>query len=141
MNEKGYTFLEALFQLVVFVLICHLFILIMVWFAEMKLTLLTDEQSKWELFVYDLNMYLVEVTSFTIREDQKRITFHASDSLHNIDCYSNIIRDQVKGGHIPMLIDIKNCEFQYIDNELTVAVEFPSGLKKERTYYVPFFEK
>ncbi len=41
MNEKGYTLIEAMFQLVVFVLISHFFVLIILWFAEMKSTMLT----------------------------------------------------------------------------------------------------
>ncbi|MFJ8461919.1 competence type IV pilus minor pilin ComGF [Lysinibacillus xylanilyticus] len=141
MNERGYTLLEALFQLVVFVLIAHLVVFIMLWFAEMKTTVLSDEQSKWELFAYDLNMYLEDISSFTIRKDRKRITFQAADTIHNIDCYSNIIRDQVKGGHVPMLIGINKCQFKYEKNMLTVAVEFPSGIQKERTFYVPIIEK
>ncbi|MFJ7731532.1 competence type IV pilus minor pilin ComGF [Lysinibacillus sp. NPDC097231] len=141
MNEKGYTLLESLFQLVVFVLISHLFVFIMLWFVEMKATVLSDEQSKWELFVYDLNMYLDDITSFTIRSDQKRITFESADKLHHIDCYSNIIREQVNGGHVPMLIGINKCQFRYTENMLTVAVEFPSGIQKERTFYVPIIEK
>ncbi|WP_054768298.1 competence type IV pilus minor pilin ComGF [Lysinibacillus parviboronicapiens] len=141
MNEKGYTLLESLLQVVVFVLISHLFIVIMLWYAEMKTTILTDEQTKWELFVYDLNMYLVDVSSFTMRDDQKRITFQVSNSLHHIDCYNNIIRNQVNGGHVPLLIGLRSCQFQFKNNELTVAVEFSSGLQKERTYYVPIIEK
>ncbi|MGN4124557.1 competence type IV pilus minor pilin ComGF [Lysinibacillus sphaericus] len=141
MNEKGYTLLESLFQVIVFVLISHLFIVIMLWYAQIKTTILTDEHSKWELFVYDLNMYLVDVSSFTIRDDQRRITFQASGTLHHIDCYNNMIRNQVNGGHVPMLIGLNRCQFQYTNNELTVAVGFPSGLQKERTYYVPIIEK
>lgn len=141
MNERGYTLLEALLQLVVFVLIAHLVVFIMLWFAEMKTTVLSNEQSKWELFVYDLNMYLHDISSFTIRQDQKRITFQAADAIHQIDCYSNIIRDQVSGGHVPMLIGINKCQFQYEKDMLTVAVELPSGIKKERTFYVPIIEK
>jgi len=141
MNERGYTLLEALFQLVVFVLIGHLAVFIMLWFAEMKTTVLSNEQSKWELFVYDLNMYLHDISSFTIRQDQKRITFQAANTIHQIDCYSNIIRDQVNGGHVPMLIGINKCQFQYERDMLTIAVELPSGIKKERTFYVPVIEK
>ncbi|QPQ35151.1 MULTISPECIES: competence type IV pilus minor pilin ComGF [unclassified Lysinibacillus] len=141
MNEKGYTLLEALFQLIVFVLVCHLFLLVILWAANMKTTMLTDEQSKWELFVFDMNMHLANASSITIRRDQRRITLQASNTLHHFDCYRNMIREQVNGGHVPMLIGINKCQFDLNDNELTIAVEFPSGLKKERTYYVPIFEK
>jgi len=141
MNERGYTLLEAMLQLVVFVLIAHLVVFIMLWFAEMKITVLSDEQSKWELFVYDLNTYVNDISSFEIRKDQKRITFQAADTVHNIDCYRNIIRDQVNGGHVPMLVGINKCQFRYEKDMLTVAVELPSGIKKERTFYVPVFKK
>lgn len=141
MNEKGYTLIEAMFQLVVFVLISHFFVLIILWFAEMKSTMLTDEQTKWELFVSDLNLSLKDISTFSIREDQKRMTFQTANTLHHIDCYSNIIREQVKGGHVPMLIGINKCRFSYSENKLTVAVEMASGIQKERTFYVPIIEK
>ncbi|WP_341299669.1 competence type IV pilus minor pilin ComGF [Lysinibacillus sp. FSL H8-0500] len=141
MNENGYTLLEALFQLMVFVLVSHLFVLIMVWFADMTSTMLTDEQSEWELFVYDLNRYLHEVSTFSIRDDHKRITFQRGEIVYHIDCYRNLIREQVNGGHVPMLNGVDACQFRYIDNMLTVAVKFPSGMQKERTFYVAIIEK
>ncbi|MEK5232480.1 competence type IV pilus minor pilin ComGF [Lysinibacillus sp. FSL K6-0232] len=142
MNNKGYTLLEALFQLVVFVVASHLLILIMLWFAEMSSTMLTDEQSKWELFVYDFNQYLHNVSAFSIRNDQKRVTLQTTEKVYHIDCYRNLIREQqVNGGHVPLLNGVDACQFRYTDNMLTVAVKFPSGIQKERTFYVAITEK
>jgi len=140
-NEKGYTLLEAMFQLIVFVLVSHLFVLIMLWYVEMTSTMQTDEQSKWELFVYDLNKELKDILAFSIRGDQKRITFQTTETVHHIDCYRNIIREQVNGGHVPMLNGINKCQFNYSGNMLTVAVEMPNGIQKERTFYVPIIKK
>ena len=69
MNEKGYTLIEAMFQLVVLCLFL-IFVLIMLWFAEMRFTMLTDEQTKWELFVSDLNLSK-DISTFSVRDDQK----------------------------------------------------------------------
>lgn len=140
-NEKGYTLLEALFQLIAFALISHLFVLIMLWYAEMTSTMQSDEQAKWELFVYDFNKGLKDILAFSVREDQKRISFQTSETVHYIDCYRTIIREQVNGGHVPMLNGIHKCHFTYSENRLTVSVEMPSGMKKERTFYVPIIEK
>ena len=68
------------------------------------------------------------------------MTFQTATTLHHIDCYSNIIREQVNGGHVPMLIGINKCHFNYSENMLTVAVEMTSGIQKERTFYVPIIE-
>lgn len=141
MDDKGYTLLEAMFQLVVFVLISHLFVLVILWFAEMKSTVLSDEQTKWELFVSDLNHALQDVSTFSVRADHKRMTFQTANTLHHIDCYSSIIREQVNGGHVPMLIGLNRCQFNYTENMLTVAVEMASGVQKERSFYVPIIEK
>ncbi|GLC88719.1 hypothetical protein LYSBPC_18460 [Lysinibacillus piscis] len=113
----------------------------MLWFGTMNKTVMSDEQSKWELFVYDFNMYLQNIQSFSVRYDKRRITFKANNITHNIDCYSDLIRDQVAGGHIPLLNGVRRCQFEYIDGHVTVAVEMPSGIKKERTFYVPIIEK
>lgn len=140
MNEKGYTLPEALLQLVVFALVCHFFILMIHWATTMKTVTMTDEQ-KWELFVFEMNMNVTNATSLTIRRNKRRMTVQASNTIHHFDCYRNMIREQVNGGHVPLLIGISKCQFQIEGNELTIAVEFPSGLKKERTYYVPIIEK
>ncbi|MFJ7735460.1 competence type IV pilus minor pilin ComGF [Lysinibacillus sp. NPDC097287] len=142
MNERGYTLLEALFQLVVFVIFSHIFILIMLWFTEMKSTVLANEHTKWELFVYDMNMYFVDVTSFEVDETNSKITFQTTDGLYSMERYHNIIRKQVSNfGHEPLLIGIKTCKFFYENEELRIVVEFPNGISKERTYYVPIKEK
>ncbi|KOS68076.1 hypothetical protein AEA09_05580 [Lysinibacillus contaminans] len=142
MNEKGYTLLEALFQVVVFMIFSHIFVLIMLWVTEMKSTVMAIEQTKWELFVYDVNMYFVDVTSFEVNEVNSKITFQTPNGLYSMERYQNIIRKKVDNlGHEPLLIGIKTCQFYYEDEELTIVVEFPNGIKKERTYYVPIIEK
>lgn len=142
MNDKGYTLLESLFQLVVFVIFSHIFVLIMLWITEMKSTVLANEHTKWELFVYDANMYFVDVTSFEVNDTHSKITFQTPDGLYSIERYQNIIRKQVENhGHEPLLIGIKSGRFYYENEELTIVVEFPNGIKKERTYYVPIVEK
>lgn len=142
MNEKGYTLLEALFQVVVFVILSHVFILIMLWYSEMKSTVFAVEQTKWELFVYDVNTYFVDVVSFEVSGNNSKITFEIPEGLYSIEQYQNIIRKQVKNlGHEPVLIGVKTCEFYYKNEELTIFVEFLNGIKKERTYYVPIIKK
>ena len=141
MTEKGYTLLEALLQLVVFALVCHFFIVIILWATTMRTTMMTDEQTKWELFVFEMHTYLADATSLNISGNQQRIILQTSNTLHHFDCYRNMIRDRVNGGHVPMLIGINSCQFQLNDHQLTIAVKFPSGLQKERTYYVPIIEK
>ncbi|MFJ7666075.1 competence type IV pilus minor pilin ComGF [Lysinibacillus sp. NPDC097195] len=141
MNEKGYTLLEVMFQLVVLVLVCHFFVFVMLWATTMKTTMMTDEQTKWELFAFEMHTNLANATSITISGNQRRIMLHTSNALHHFDCYRNMIRQQVNGGHVPMLIGINKCQFELNNHELTIAVEFPSGLQKERTYYVPIIEK
>ena len=142
MNEKRYTLLEALFQVVVFVIFSHIFILIMLWYAEMKSTVFAVEQTKWELFVYDVNTYFVDVMSFEVSENHDKITFEIPEGLYSIEHYQTIIRKQVKRlGHEPVLIGVKTCQFYYENEELTIVVEFLNGIKKERTYYVPIIKK
>ena len=142
MNEKGYTLLEALFQVVVFTVLSHIFILIMLWYAEMKSTIFAVEQSNWELFVYDVNTYFVDVISFEVSDDHAKITFEIPGGLYSIEQYQTIIRKRIKNlGHEPLLNGVRTCQFYYINEELTIAVEFLNGIKKERTYYVPISKK
>lgn len=142
MNEKGYTLLEALFQLVVFVILSHIFILIMLWYAEMKSTVFAIEHTKWELFVNDVNKYFVDVMSFEVNDKNLEMTFETPDGVYSMEYYQNIIRKKVNNlGHEPLLIGIKSGHFYYENEVLTIAVEFSNGIKKERTYYVPIIQK
>ena len=142
MNEKAYTLIEALFQVVVFTVLSHIFILIMLWYAEMKTTMFAVEQSNWELFVYDINTYFLDVLSFEVSDKHDKITFETPGSLYSIEYYQTIIRKQVNHqGHEPLLIGVRTCKFDYQNGELTIAVEFLNGIKKERTYYVPIHKK
>lgn len=142
MNEKGYTMLEALLQLVVFVIFSQILVLTILWFVNMKTNVLANEHTKWELFVYNMNMYFVDVTAFEVNKEGTKIIFQTPNGLYSMERYQNIIRKQVSNtGHEPLLIGIKTCQFYYENEELTVVVEFPNGITKERTYFVPIIEK
>ena len=49
-EEKGYTFIESLFQLIIFVTFAHLFILFFLWKAPIEQQYTNMSDGAWELF-------------------------------------------------------------------------------------------
>ncbi|MEG0260323.1 MAG: competence type IV pilus minor pilin ComGF [Lysinibacillus sp.] len=142
MNEKGYTLIESLFQLVVFIIFSNIFILMMYWYAQSEATLFSKEHLAWESFVNDMNSYLVDVEALQLLASDKGIRFLKNTDIIDIEQSSDVIRKQVRDeGHEPMLFRVKKCRMKYENDEVTIVVEFNNGLKKERTFYVPITEK
>lgn len=138
-NSKGYTLIEALFQVVAFVLFCHLLILIYFWINQMNNSLLANEQVAWELFVQDVQKYLINIEEITVSNNLAEMELKQVDSSERrqLDRYGDIIRLRTNNkGYIAMIIGVRNAQFKLNGNVLTISVEFQNGLKKERTFLV-----
>lgn len=143
-NSHGYTLMEALFQIVVFVLFSHLLILIYLWISQMNSSLLNNEDVAWELFVQDVQKYLLNIEEITVskRMDEIEIIQSNSTDRRQLDHYGDIIRLQTNNkGYIAMIIGIKKAQFELNGNFLTIEVEFQNGLIKERTFFVELYKE
>ncbi|HWL22894.1 MAG TPA: competence type IV pilus minor pilin ComGF [Ureibacillus sp.] len=142
--KNGYTLLDALYHLVVFILFSQLLIMVFIWIQKQNDTFLTDEQIKWELFVNDFQSYLENVKDIKVSgyDDKIEITyFNVKDSVQ-IGQLRDVIRKQVDfAGNVQMLIGIQNLKFELLDQMLSMTVKFPSGLVKERTFFVQIHQE
>ncbi|BDH62088.1 hypothetical protein MTP04_22180 [Lysinibacillus sp. PLM2] len=135
----GYTLLEALYQLVVFILLTQIIIFIFIWINKQNQTFMTDENIPWEIFVNDLKKYLTNIENITVENNDTRLNINYRDSSSSIQIspINNVIRKQVNHtGHVPMLIGIKNLKFTLVENELTITVTLLNGEVKERSFFV-----
>ncbi|MBO1915310.1 hypothetical protein J4G37_62090, partial [Microvirga sp. 3-52] len=62
--EEGYTFIESLFQLIVFVTFAHLFVLFLLWKAPIEQHYTNMSDGAWELFALDLQASIIDVKEF-----------------------------------------------------------------------------
>lgn len=140
----GYTLLEALYHLVVFILLTQIIILIFLWMNKQNQTFMINESIPWEIFVNDFQKYLTNVENLTVENNGTRLNIKYKDSSSTIQIspINNVIRKQVNHtGHVPMLIGIKNLKFTLVENELSITVTLLNGEVKERTFFVQIRKK
>lgn len=143
-NSQGYTLMEALFQVAVFVLFSHYLILIYFLISQMNNSLLSNEHVAWEVFVQDVQKYFLNIEEITVskRMDEVEIKQINSTDRRQLDRYGDIIRLQTNNkGYIAMIIGIKDAKFELNESFLTIKVEFQNGLKKERTFFVELYKE
>lgn len=142
--EGGFTLLDALYHLVVFILFSQLIIYIFIWIQKQNDIYLTDRHTTWELFVYDFQSYLVNVEEIKVTgyEDIVEITYKDGSNSIQIGQLKDVIRKQVDYvGNVPMLIGIQNLRFNLVGNDLKMTVKYPSGVIKERTFFVQLYSE
>lgn len=137
LRADGYTFVEALFQVVVFILFAQFIAYFFIWNSQLNETFTTTEELNWELFIHDIERYFLNVMEITV--DEQSIVIQRSDEEKTIviNKINDVIRMQRNDeGNVPLLIGISDVRFNYTGNTLTITVEFQNGLKKERNIFV-----
>lgn len=153
-NNDGYTFIESLFQMIVYVFFAQLFLLLILWTASFEGTALAKEHTEWELFINDLNTIISKGNNVEILGNGEGIrvfqpkeivdTENVEDTMDVVDIvkYNEMIRKRINGvGHEPMLMETRKVKFFVNYDKLIVQVEFFTGLKKEREIYVPILKE
>lgn len=143
LNQNGFTLLEALIHLVIFIMFTSFIILFYSWINQLNISIFTKEHVSWEMFTYDFKNYFNDISEIAIDEGGRGIdiTYTNSDETIQINQSNEVLRKQVeRKGHVPMLVGVKNVEFNLEPGIVEIRVEFLNGLKKERTFFVPHTE-
>ncbi|MFJ8236984.1 competence type IV pilus minor pilin ComGF [Ureibacillus sp. NPDC094379] len=143
LNQNGFTLLEALIHLVIFFMFTFFIGLFYSWTNQLNISIFTKEHLSWEMFTYDFENYFNDISEITINEDGKgiEITYMNAENKVQINQSNEVLRKQVEGrGHVPMLVGVKNVEFNLEQGFVEIRVEFLNGLKKERTFFVPYIK-
>lgn len=125
-NSKGFTMVEALFVLLIFVSMAALFPLIYGVLYRTEEQLDPERRSEWELFVLQLRKEIYLSHSLNIQED--RITFIQGKDQITIEKYKESIRRRVGGrGHEIILQEIDSLTFYPCDSLLCTDAVFTNG--------------
>ena len=138
-NSRGYTLLEALFSLSVFVLLSQIVMVVMIWIQQMNTSFFTNEQVSWELFAQDIQSSFWNVKDIKLSSDSKTIelSYTNTTEIRKLNRSGDVLRQLVDNqGNIPLLIGIKSVEFEWEGQFLTISAEFQNGLEKERRFFV-----
>ena len=140
-NEKGYTFIESMFQLLIFITFAHLFILFFLW--KMPIEQQTNStDGAWELFALDMQAALLEVRDFDVHLGGRGIKFRTDRGRIDIEQRNTMIRKAIDGqGHVPFLTEVHSVNFLRNDSILTVYVTMLDGSRKERDFAIGFNSK
>lgn len=138
-SNKGFTFIESLFQLIVLLLISQFIGFIYMWFHQIESSL-NSQEATWEMFIFELQQYISESSEITFpywnSNSIVQLKNRAGD-ITQISRYGDMIRKQVDDtGHVPLLIGVKNVTFEKNEHTLTISVQFTDGKTKERSFFV-----
>ena len=141
-EEKGYTFIESLFQLIVFVTFAHLFIVFFLWKAPIEQQYTNMSDGAWELFAVDFQASIVDVNEFNVHQGGRGIQFVTDRGRIDIEQRNNVIRKAIDGqGHIPFLTNVHAVYFTLNDPIVSVTVTMLDGARKERDSAIGFSSK
>lgn len=133
-NEKGFTFLAALFEmmlLMIFLPLTVLFFLIVSGFFEDA----DRHASEWFLFANELQGYLSEVDAIAIINNGGGVRVLQKGNEYDIESYDKFIRKQkFRQGHEVMLTNVKKITFSLENHRLKLHVEFINGKILEEEY-------
>jgi competence protein ComGF len=136
-SESGYTFVNAVLQMSIFLLFSQIFLLTVhyIYQTEDRLTNVTDME--WAIFVQQVDSYLVKVDSIILQEEPAGIRYTVNQEEYDIEYYPNMVRKQKnKVGHEPLLMNVENLAVSMSERSLTFQVRFKNGSEKEHTIYV-----
>lgn len=134
LNEKGFSFLTAIFDLLVLMTMLPLIILFF-GFAVGFTEDLDPHRSEWQLFAVDLQSYLNNSDSLEIINGGNGIRIVQMGEEYDIELYTDMIRKQKeRKGHEVMLTRIRLCRFSLEGNMLKIHTEFTTGSIEEAEY-------
>lgn len=140
-NERGFTLLESLFQLTVFVLFTAISLLILIWVRDLQQLETMKDEVNWELFIYDLHQYNMNSASGMVLSSgmlQLEISNDPEERLFVFDKSEQHLRKRSnKGGNEIMLPFVEKWELAVDENDVNMRVVMKNGTKRERDLVLP----
>lgn len=139
-KEGGFTFLNALLDLAVLMLVLPLAVLFYHSVSGYSENL-SVKQLEWELFRFELLTYLDKVDSIEIINNGAGIRINQEGTTYDIEQYLPVIRKQKFGqGHEIMLTGVRTVSFSLDGQFLAVGLEFEDGTQKTEVIAIVFAE-
>lgn len=137
-NQLGYTLLEGILHLAVFMLFAQVLVATMWWLTNTEASVTDSTEIEWALFIQYVDSYLTEVDSVEI-ENLNNLTIRNDKTTYKVGLYKNLVRKQKNGdGHEQMLVNVESLFVTMEDKLLQIKVNFLNGIEKEHAFYVTF---
>lgn len=140
-NERGFTLLESLFQLLIFILFASISLLIIIWFHHIYALDDMKDEVNWELFIYDLHQYN-EFSASGIVIGTKQLQLEMIDDLDGRyfivgKSDKHLRKTTNRGGNEIMLPYVKDWDLVVKGNEILMKVVMEDGTTRERKMVLP----
>lgn len=141
-DERGYTLLESIFQLLIMTAFIHLVLMFFFWKGSLEQQYADYTSTQWELFSAELQQLLAEVSEIQLLNADKVVHFRNNHGSVDIEQNGNVIRKRVTGdGHVPLFTDVRSVAFTLDSMTLTVLVTMLDGSVKVRGFAVGLYTK
>ena len=142
LDQSGYTLLEGILHLAVFMLFAQVLAGTMWWVTNTEANITDTTETEWALFIQYVDSYLTEVESIIVHENSRGVTIEKSEMEIKLESYQNAIRKQKNmDGHEYMLVNVESHLVEMIGDSLRMKVVFLNGVEKEHNFYVTFATK
>lgn len=141
-DERGYTLLESIFQLLIMTAFINLVLLFFFWKGPIEQQYADYNSIQWELFSAELQQLLAEVSEIQLLNGDKVLHFRNDHGSVDIEQSGTVIRKRVTGdGHVPLFTDVRSVAFTLDSTTLTVLVTMLDGSVKARGVAVGLYPK
>ncbi|MER2088763.1 competence type IV pilus minor pilin ComGF [Sporosarcina sp. JAI121] len=141
-NERGYTFLESIFQLVILAIFLHLFLMFFFWKSSIEQKYFDYASTEFELFSADMQHLLSDVSELRLIEEGSSIRLRNSRGLINIEQSGTVLRKRVdQTGHVPYITNVRAVTYTFDGTTLTARVTMLDGTLKVRGFAVGLYPK
>lgn len=139
-DERGYTFIESLFQLIILAILVQLFLLFFLWKAPIENQYTKMAATDWELFAVDMQRLLTDVQQIQVYPTGRGITFSNKRGIIDVEQGAGVIRKKVYGqGHVPVLTNVRSVIFYLDGSTLFADVTLLDGSRKERGFAIGLY--
>ena len=137
-HEDGFTFVEALLHLLLFVVFGHLLSFIVMEYYEMTAVKKARIEADWEICVTDISRYFPYGSKVTVSDDGLAaiVRIEEEDRTYSIQFLNNILWKREKSGNETLLVGVKSTRFSLIDNRLSLEATLEDGIERERVFIV-----
>ena len=137
-HEDGFTFIEALLQLMLFIVFGHLLSFIVVEYYEMTEVKKARIEADWELCVTDIGYYFPYGSKVSVSEDGLAaiVRIEDEDETYNIQFLNEVLWKREKKGNETLLAGVKSASFSLNGNRLSLKATLEDGIERERVFIV-----
>ena len=133
-NEKGFTFLTSLFEMMLLMMFLPLIVLFFI-FMRGFFEEADPQAAEWYLFAGELQSYLSDAESLVVINNGAGVRIVQGGNEYDIESYDKFIRKQkFRQGHEVMLTGVKKASFSLRGHSLLLQAEFTNGIILEEEY-------